>query len=212
VFRARDLELDRDVALKILSVPLASRNEALIRIRKEARLLAQVRHEHIVRVHEVGETRDGLPFFVMDLVDGLPLSEVLACVKGRDPAQLAARDLFAWTGAHPGAAPGAGSYAEAVVRLLLPIAEGLEAAHRVGVIHRDVKPGNILVDRAGRAHLVDFGIARETDAGSLTTMGQTAGTPAYMAPEQISADERHPVSAATDVYSLGITLNEALTL
>ena len=211
VFRARDIDLERNVAIKILAIPFSSSGEALARIRREARLLAQVRHDHIVRVHETGVTRDGLPFFVMDLVDGVPLSAILARLAGREPARLSAGDLDGHPGSESTGAKRDGSYVQAVVHLLLPIADALAAAHRAGVIHRDVKPGNILVDRSGRAHLVDFGIAREADSASLTATGHLAGTPNYMAPEQISASGS-AVSPATDVYGLGITLYEALTL
>ena len=214
VFRARDIDLERNVAIKILTIPFTSSDQALGRIRKEARLLAQVRHDHIVRVHETGVTREGLPYFVMDLVEGVPLSAILARLKGRDPARLTASDLDWHAGNEHGASAGAkrgGSYVQAVLHLLMPIADALAAAHRAGVIHRDVKPGNILVDRSGRAHLVDFGIAREADSASLTATGHHAGTPTYMAPEQISGSGS-AVSPATDVYGLGITLYEALTL
>ena len=215
VFRARDIDLERNVAIKILSVSFTSSDEALGRIRKEARLLAQVRHDHIVRVHETGVTREGLPYFVMDLVDGVALSSILARLKGREPARLSGDDLDWHPDGEPGSEPGGGkrggSYVQTVLHLLLPIADALAAAHRAGVIHRDVKPGNILVDRSGRAHLVDFGIAREADSASLSATGHLAGTPNYMAPEQISASGS-AVSPATDVYGLGITLYEALTL
>jgi len=212
VLRARDLVLDRDVAIKVLTIPFVSPDEACERVQQEARLLAQVRHDHIVRVHEVGQTREGLPFLVMDLVDGIPLSEILARLQGRQPARLSAEALD-WAGAWDARDPRrGGSYAEAVVRLLLPIADALAAAHAVGVIHRDIKPGNIMIDRTGRAHLVDFGIAREAASISMATLGQSAGTPSYMAPEQLSGSGLGAVTAATDVYALGITLYEALTL
>ncbi len=209
VFRARDLELDREVALKVVSIPLLSHDEALSRIRREARLLAQARHDNIVRVYEVGQTPDGQPFFVMDLIEGAPLSVLLARLSGRNPADLKGADLLSGLLEDTRATT---SYEEAVVRLLLPIADALEAAHRVGVIHRDVKPSNILVDRQGRPHLMDFGIAREVDTVSLSNTGHGAGTPLYMAPEQIAGSDRGDMTAVTDVYSLGVTLYQALTL
>jgi len=213
VYRARDIELDREVALKVVLLPFLTPEEALTRIRREARLIAQVRHDNIVGVHEVGQTRDGLPYFVMDLIEGTPLSRVLAGLGGRSPAGLTGADLFSGVAEGP-ASRGTDSYPAAVARLLLPIAEALEAAHAVGVVHRDVKPSNILVDRQGRPHLVDFGIARETDAASLTSTGLSAGTPPYMAPEQIEGGKSGIglVTAATDVYALGVTLYQALTL
>jgi serine/threonine protein kinase len=211
VFRARDIDLERDVAIKILTCPLHRATRRWDGSGEEARLLAQVRHDHIVRVHETGVTRDGLPYFVMDLVDGVALSTILGRLNGARAGDLAAGDLDWIRGANrSGGSEEAHTWRRSCAcccrsRTHWP------AAHRAGVIHRDVKPGNILVDRSGRAHLVDFGIAREADSASLSATGHLAGTPTYMAPEQISASGS-AVSPATDVYGLGITLYEALTL
>jgi len=212
VYRARDIELHRDVALKIVSIPYLSPDQALTRMRREARLLAQARHPHIVGVHQVGQTDGGQPYFVMDLIDGVPLSRILTLVRERRPAELRAADLLPAGAGRRDADAGAGGWVEAVVRLLLPIAEALQAAHRVGVVHCDVKPSNILVDRQGRAHLMDFGLARDADSVALSASLHGSGSPPYMAPEQLSGGAGGNVTQATDVYALGATLYEALTL
>jgi len=212
VFRALDLELNRPVALKVISIPFLSNDEALTRIRREARLLAQVRHDNIVRVHEVGQTKDGVPYFVMDLIEGAPLSVLIGKLSGRNPADLEGADLLDGILEAAPSTSSAIPYPTAVAQLLLPIANALEQAHRLGLVHSDVKPSNILVDRQGRPHLMDFGIARELDSVSLSTTGHGAGTPSYMAPEQIAGVHRGGITAATDVYALGVTLYQALTL
>ena len=211
VYRARDVELNRDVALKVVSLPFLSPDQALKRMRREARLLAQARHPHIVGVHQVGQTARGQPFFVMDLIDGVPLSRILAQVKDRPPATLRESDLLP-SSARAGRPGADASWADAIVRLLLPIADALNAAHRIGVVHCDVKPSNILVDRQGRAHLMDFGLARDADSVALSMSMHGSGTPPYMAPEQIAGGAAGGVTPATDVYALGATLYEALTL
>jgi formylglycine-generating enzyme required for sulfatase activity/tetratricopeptide (TPR) repeat protein len=214
VYRARDPSLDRDVALKVLPASLAAFPDALERFRREGRALARIRHPGIVAVHEVGETRDGLSYFVMDLVEGGSLDVILQRLSSSGTALLRAEDLRpagSQASGPEGATPRAGTYVEAVVRLIAKVAEALHQAHRAGVVHRDIKPGNILVDADGNPHLADFGLARGLDATGLTRTGVAAGTPYYMAPEHISAG-RAPVGPRTDVYGLGVTLYEALTL
>lgn len=214
LYRARDPSLGRDVAIKVLAAPLSTIPGALERFRREARAVAQLHHPHVVAVHDVGETSDGLPYLVMDLVEGESLEAILRRLEGADPKTLRASDLLATrakTGEGPSPEAGAGSYVEAVVRLAAKVADALDHAHRCGVIHRDVKPGNILVDRDGEPRLVDFGLARDLGATALTLTGSAPGTPYYMPPEQI-AGSRAKVDPRTDVFSLGATLYEALTL
>ncbi|HET6203292.1 MAG TPA: SUMF1/EgtB/PvdO family nonheme iron enzyme [Planctomycetota bacterium] len=211
VFRAFDPALDRIVALKVLPSPLSLSADALERFRREGRALAQLRHPNAVAVHEVGETEEGVPYIAMEFVDGEPLDRIVE--------RAFSAGLQEPTGAvlRPGGAPqeaGSGSrrasWVEAIVQLGSKVADALEQAHRAGVVHRDVKPGNILVDREGEPRLVDFGLARGGDAVTVTRTGSAAGTPAYMSPEQV-AGRRGEVGPATDVYGLGATLYHALT-
>ena len=211
VYRAHDPALGRDVALKVLPASLATSSRAVERFRREARALAQTRHPHIVMVYDVGATKEGLPFFAMDLVEGESLALLVRAAAAQGPRALRAEHLLPRQEDRTDAV-GSASYVDAAVRLIAKVADALEHAHQEGITHRDVKPANILVDRAGEPHLVDFGIARQADsaaAASSWTLA-TAGTPAYMAPEQIS--NQGTVGPWTDVYMLGVTLYETLTL
>ncbi len=183
VYKARDLRLGRTVALKVLVGGTSASAEMIERFHREARMVAGLQHPRIVPVHDVGET-DGACYFTMDFIEGSSLARLIhdRAVSRRDG-----------------------------VALLREIALALHHAHEHGVIHRDVKPGNILVDRAGRPFIADFGLAREAHSDArLTATGRPVGTPVYMSPEQAGGD----VSAQdprTDVYSLGATLYELLT-
>jgi len=183
VYRAWDVSLRRAAAIKmILDVGRAGSTRSA-RFLREAAATARLRHPHIVAVHEVGEDR-GRPFLVMDLVDGESLEDRLEREGGLPPRRSA--DLVA------------------------QLAEALEHAHAEGVVHRDVKPGNVMVDREGRAHLMDFGLARDrTDEDALTREGQLLGTPSYMAPEQ-AAGQRAAQGPLSDVYGLGAVLYRLL--
>ncbi|MBI3847772.1 MAG: protein kinase [Planctomycetes bacterium] len=207
VYLARDRRLERSVALKTLPSSVAASPETLQRFAREWSALARIRHPHIASIHEVGETKEGLPFFTMDYVEGVSLDAILRRLKGKNPASLEASDLSP-SAAAMGAAP---SYAMVIVRLAAKLADALQHAHESGVVHRDVKPGNVLVDRAGEPILIDFGIARIADVVTLTRAGTTPGTPAYMAPELVS-DRRVPPDRRVDVYGLGVTLYHLLTL
>jgi hypothetical protein len=184
VLRARDEDLQRPVALKVLRPELAH-EQARARFVREARAAARVGHDHIVGVHAVANAPTGLPYLVMELIAGRSLAEAIRA-EGRLAPQVAAD-------------------------LVRQAAEGLAAAHAAGLVHRDVKPANIMLDGAtGRAKVMDFGLARLTElASEMTREGTSPGTPAYMSPEQArGADELDPRS---DVYGLGVTLYEALT-
>ncbi len=212
VYRAHDPLLDRDVAVKVLPRSLADPPGANERFRREARALARIRHPHIVAIHDVGESQEAL-WFTMDLIEGESLHAILARHAGAGTSALQAADLgpTATTAtATLARTDTAGSYVEAVTRLTIKVAGALDYAHREGLVHRDVKPGNIMVDGNGEPHLVDFGLARGDDAATVTRSGIGPGTPAYMAPEQIAG--RQQVGPRTDVYALGVTLYEALTL
>jgi tetratricopeptide (TPR) repeat protein/tRNA A-37 threonylcarbamoyl transferase component Bud32 len=183
VYKARDLRLDRTVAIKVpRSGNLADRAD-LDRFLREARSVARLRHPSIVPVHDVGE-HEGVPYLVSDFVQGLTLTDLLSArrLTSREAAELVAA-----------------------------VAGALQYAHEQGVVHRDVKPSNILLDDVGRPHLMDFGLARR-DAGDVTMTidGQVLGTPAYMSPEQ-ARGEGHRVDGRGDVYSLGVVLYQMLT-
>ncbi len=190
VWQARDLRLDREVAVKVISRGVAGDHLLEERFRKEARTAAGLTHPRIVTVHDHGEVEvDGRPvlFLVMELVRGRPLTAVLRDHRsGVDPA--------------------------AVVRWAVQICEGLAAAHRAGVVHRDIKPANIMVHGPAEADVTicDFGIVRlaeETGTG-LTATGTAIGTPTYMSPEQARGDRR--IDGRSDLYSLGCMLYELL--
>jgi serine/threonine protein kinase len=183
VYRAWDTTLNRAVAVKRPRPGALSAPGAVDRFLREARSAGVLRHPNIVPVYDAGEI-DGQPYLVSALVEGRNLADELAA--GRPESRLAA----AWVAALAGA---------------------LEHAHRAGVIHRDVKPSNILIERDHQVFLTDFGLARsDTGAASLSVDGQLIGTPAYMAPEQ-TRGESGVIDARTDVYSLGVVLYELLT-
>ncbi len=203
VVLAQDSRLGRPVAVKLLRSDASP--QARERFRREAQALARLRHPNVAAVHDTGETQEGVPWLAMDFVDGESLDTVLRRLAGRDPARLSGQDLVAaevWRGA---------SWVMAVVRLVADVGHGLAAAHAEGIVHRDVKPANILVERGGRPYLADFGLALWSAAAAVTRTGTAPGTPLTMAPEQVNRD-RGAVSPATDVWALGATLYHALTL
>ena len=181
--KPRILELDRLVAVKIprCSDLTPSESQAFLR---EARAAARLNHPHIIPVHEVGRDADTL-YIVSDFVEGVNLQVWLAAKGPPPPAEAA----------------------QACAKL----AEALHHAHELGVIHRDLKPGNIMVDVHGSPHVMDFGLAkRESGDGTVAITGQIIGTPAYMSPEQ-ARGHGHSVDRRADIYSLGVILYELLT-
>lgn len=180
VYRARQIALDREVALKVL--PQAPSAAAVARFHTEALAAAHLHHPGIVPVFDFGEM-DGRPYYAMEYVDG--------------------PDLAAWAGGGPVDPPRA-------ARQVSEIARAVDHAHRAGVIHRDLKPGNILVDSGERARITDFGLAKRADEEvALTLTGEVLGSPGFMAPEQ--AEGRRDVDARADVYGLGAILYYLLT-
>ena len=181
VYLARDGELDRPVAVKVLAEHLADTPGFRERFLREAKLAAQLSHPNIVQVFDVGE-EDGRPFIVMECVEGSTLAEELKQRGPLDPAE--------------------------VVDLALQICGGLEHAHAAGLVHRDIKPQNLLLRPDGTVKIADFGIARAAETTKLTQAGSVMGTAAYLAPEQALGEE---VTASADIYSLGCVVYELLT-
>ncbi len=231
VYLAEDTRLSRVVALKALPSQLVQSERALERFRRETRAVASLRHPCIVPVYDVGED-DGQPYFTMEFVEGRTLDAVIASLRGLEISadKLDSTDLGRATFLAaveresdeplPKTADDdvpvvtlprewGRAYVQAICRLVLDVADALEHAHRHGIVHRDVKPSNILVSQDGRAQLFDFGLAHTESNSSLTMTGDFTGTPYYVSPEQAHGDE---TDARTDVYSLGVTLYELLTL
>jgi len=181
VYKARDRELDLLVALKVIRPELSSNPEILRRFKQELILARQVTHKNVIRIFELGMA-DGRKFITMDYIDGRDLKSILL-ERGKLPPDEA-------------------------VRIVRQICKGLEAAHSEGVVHRDLKPQNIMVDAAGRVWVMDFGLARSMDLVGITRTGALMGTPDYMSPEQARAQK---VDARSDLFSLGIIFYEILT-
>lgn len=181
VYRARQLDLDRDVAVKFLAAGPWASAEFITRFRSEARAAARMQHPNIVEVYETGE-RDGLYFFSMRLVSGPTLADI-ARVDGPLAPERAAR-------------------------LLRTIAEAIDYAHRLGVLHLDLKPGNVLLSGDTEPLVADFGLARRVDEGPHGDGEAVSGTPSYMSPEQAQA--RTSIGPAADIYGLGAILYELL--
>jgi eukaryotic-like serine/threonine-protein kinase len=181
VYRAFDPTLERWVAIKLMHRDISSDPDQLERFRREARTVAQLNHPHVVTVIDAGED-DGAPYIVFEYVEGETLKERIRRM-GSLPV------------------PEAVAYA-------IEIARALSSAHTHRLVHRDVKPQNVLIDRDGRAKVTDFGIARSLESHGLTAPGRVLGTTDYVSPEQAMG---HEVTEQSDIYSLGICLYEMLT-
>jgi serine/threonine-protein kinase len=179
VWAAQDLLLDRPVAVKVLGAALAGDGRAAERLRREARAAGRLEHPNIARVLDLGE-HHGRPYLVMELLEGESLAERIGRAGPMAPAEAA--------------------------RVVATVAGALEAAHRAGVVHRDVKPGNVFLTAGGEVKVLDFGIALAAGEAALTT-GGLIGTAAYLAPERVLGQRATP---AADVYALGVVLYELL--
>jgi serine/threonine protein kinase/Flp pilus assembly protein TadD len=219
VYEAEQVSLGRRVALKVL--PLAATMDArqLQRFHNEARAAAGLHHTNIVPVFGVGCER-GVHYYAMQFIDGRTLADVIAQQRREDVQQLpttpAAEAAASATTAPPAAqatstSPRDATYFRRAAEWGIQAAEALDCAHQLGVVHRDVKPGNLLVDAGGRLWVTDFGLAQVQSDARLTLTGDLVGTLRYMSPEQALA-KRVVIDHRTDVYSLGATLYELLTL
>jgi len=182
VYRARDLELDEEVAIKTLRPELMMDETLLERFKSEIRLARRISHRNVVRTHDFGEWR-GVSYLTMEYVEGLTVRDL---IQARGPLQ-----------------------APSALAIATQLAESLTVAHEQGVVHRDIKPQNLLLDANGVLKVMDFGIARLAESTSaLTVAGLIIGTPAYMAPEQLLAET---ADARSDLYAMGVVLYECLT-
>jgi len=180
VYLARDTTLDRSVAVKVMHREMSEQEDQLQRFRQEARAVAKLSHPNVVAVIDAGED-GGHPYIVFEYVEGETLKQRINRVGALDPQEALA-------------------YA-------IEIARGLTVAHNRNMVHRDIKPQNVLIDAEGRAKLTDFGISRQLEQDGMTATGRVLGTTDYVAPEQAMG---HPVDQRSDVYSLGVVLYEML--
>jgi serine/threonine protein kinase len=191
VWEAVQEGLGRSVALKVLHPHLLLSERAVERFRREAEAGGKLHHPALVLVHAIG-AEDGVTFLAQELLEGGSLADHLAALRAAE------------------AEPSDEAFID-TARLFARLAEGLSAAHEAGIVHRDVKPSNVLFDRDGHCKLGDFGLATVLDGSAASLTGDLACTVAYASPEQLRG-EGGKVDARTDVYSLGVSLYEALTL
>lgn len=195
VFKAKQISLQRDVAIKMILAGQLATPELVQRFCREAEAAAKLRHPGIVRIYEIGEF-ESQHYFSMEFIEGASLAECMRefCLQeGLSRSERKTKE-------------------KAIAELMLKVARALDYAHQHGVLHRDMKPSNILVDEQGQPHLTDFGLAKLTGAekSGLTIANAVLGTPGYLAPEQVEG-RFDRVTTATDVYGLGATLYELLT-
>lgn len=228
VYEARQISLNRQVALKVLPFAAMLDERQIARFRTEAQAAAQLHHPNIVPVHAVGQER-GVHYFAMQFIAGQSLEQAIDDLRG---VALAgdSTEVYPARAAAPVKAPPqreldtavesafstrvstrSRTYCHSVARLMLQAADALDHAHQLGVIHRDIKPSNLLLDRSGKLWVTDFGLARIQSDSGVTISGDIVGTIRYMSPEQAAGDSAL-VDARTDVYALGTTLYELLTL
>ena len=197
VLRVRDRALSREVAMKTLRQDRRDSPEHARALLREARLIGNLEHPAIIPVHDVGTLRDGSPYYTMRLLPPASLADVITRLRSGGPVAAAAFDL------------------RRLVRIVVQIAQGLDHAHGRGVVHRDLKPGNILLGELGEVRIMDWGIAKRMTASPSSSPSQAEGlvfgTPAYMSPEQAQGQDSR-VDHRSDIYSLGVIFYELLTL
>ena len=181
VFKAKEKQLDREVAIKVLPFSLAFDREFVERFQREARTSAKLEHPNIIPIYRVGKS-GRIIYFVMKFLRGKPLSSVLATRGSLPPVEIR--------------------------RILSEVSRALSYAHKKEIVHRDIKPDNIMFDEHGHAVVTDFGIAKAASGGKLTGTGMSIGTPHYMSPEQAKAQ---PLDGRSDIYSLGVVGYQCLT-
>ncbi len=181
VFKAKEKQLDREVAIKVLPFSLAFDKEFVERFQREARTSARLEHPNIIPIYRVGKA-GRIIYFVMKFLRGKPLSTVLTARGSLPPAE--------------------------IKKILAEVGRALAYAHKKEIVHRDIKPDNIMFDEHGHAVVTDFGIAKAASGGKLTGTGMSIGTPHYMSPEQAKAQ---PLDGRSDLYSLGVVAYQCLT-
>ncbi len=232
VYRARQEQLSREVALKVLPNVLGAAHPSIVpRFRREAAAAAKLRHKNIVPIHDFGEA-DECYYYAMELVDGWPLNVVmrrliaarlgasrLPSVQDKTGSDSGAKHDAVTSGASPvlgewlsgNEAPFSRAYFNRIARWISEVADALQVAHDLGIVHRDVKPGNLILARQGRVMITDFGLALTEHDDTITKTGAILGTLRYLSPEQ-ALGGRVPVDQRADIYSLGATLYELMTL
>ncbi|TDJ75979.1 MAG: serine/threonine protein kinase, partial [Planctomycetota bacterium] len=202
VYLARQESLGREVALKVLALNPSVSVRTVQRFHREATSAAKLHHPNIVPVYSVGES-DGVLYIAMEYIKGETLAEHLRAEQGSEGGEPVG---LGWQFADANGK----SFSAQVAEIIARMAEALDYAHEQGIIHRDVKPENVLIDELGHPHIVDFGLAKDIAEESISMSGDLAGTPYYMSPEQAMA-KRVKVDHRTDIFSLGVVMYEMLT-
>jgi serine/threonine protein kinase len=216
VYLAEQTSLHRTVALKLIRPEQLYFANARERFRREIDAIARLQHPSIVPIFATGE-EGGIPYYAMEHVRGVSLAHVIAAFADRDPMQLTGRDLrdlvvaASPTDADPAGEVFTGSWTEVATKIALALSLAVQHAHERGVLHRDVKPSNVMIAADGRVVLLDFGLASLGESSALTRTGSQIGSMPYMAPEQLRAQVER-IGARTDVYAIGVTLYEMLAL
>ena len=226
VYQARQVSLNRTVALKVLPPGLGLTRSAVVRFRREAQAAGKLHHTNIVAIYAEGE-EGGTCYYAMELIEGRGLDQIIANLRGVpavgssdptltfgpgiSPPSDASRSTFRLSNAGVSESGSDREHFDTIARWMADAADALDYAHQQGVIHRDIKPSNLMLGGDRRVKLLDFGLARMLEEPGMTLSGEFLGTPRYMSPEQITAG-RAKLDHRTDIYSLGATLYHLLTL